>query len=143
MAETYTITQLAEDFTITPRAIRFYEDQGLVSPEREGMSRVYSYRDRARLKLILRGKRLGFSLAEIKEFLDLYDADRTQIEQLRALLKNARGRIRALENQLDDINVTLEELREIETQTLAALAEKGIQSDGSRAGKSGAGRSNS
>lgn len=134
MAETYTITQLAEEFTITSRAIRFYEDQGLISPRREGMNRIYSYRDRARLKLILRGKRLGFSLAEIKEFLDLYDADHTQVEQLRALLKNARGRIRALESQLQDINVTLEELREIETQTIAALAAKGVSIDGRQAG---------
>lgn len=134
MAETYTITQLAEEFTITSRAIRFYEDQGLITPKREGMSRVYSYRDRARLKLILRGKRLGFSLAEIKEFLDLYDADHTQVEQLRALLKNARGRISALENQLEDINVTLEELREIEAQTVAALARKGVSTDERQAG---------
>lgn len=134
VAETYTITQLAEEFTITSRAIRFYEDQGLISPRREGMNRIYSYRDRARLKLILRGKRLGFSLAEIKEFLDLYDADHTQVEQLRALLKNARGRIRALESQLQDINVTLEELREIETQTIAALAAKGVSIDGRQAG---------
>ena len=73
MSDTFTITDLAGEFKITPRTIRFYEDKHLLQPSRQGLSRVYSRRDRARLQLILRGKRLGFSLAEIKEMLDLYD----------------------------------------------------------------------
>lgn len=130
MPDTFTITQLAEEFSITPRAIRFYEDQHLIKPAREGMNRVYSYRDRARLKLILRGKRLGFSLAEIKEFLDLYEADRTQVEQLRQLRSAVTERMEQLQGQLSDLMVTLDELRDIEAQVLAALAVKGVDAAG-------------
>lgn len=130
MPETFTITQLSEEFSITPRAIRFYEDQHLLTPAREGMNRVYSYRDRGRLKLILRGKRLGFSLAEIKEFLDLYDADHTQVEQLRQLRLAVASRVAQLESQLSDLMVTLDELRDIEAQVLSALATKGVEATG-------------
>ena len=94
------------------------------------MNRVYSYRDRARLKLILRGKRLGFSLAEIKEFLDLYEADRTQVEQLRQLRSAVTERMEQLQGQLSDLMVTLDELRDIEAQVLAALAVKGVDAAG-------------
>ena len=73
----YSITELAEEFDITPRAIRFYETKCLLSPQRAGATRVYNYRDRARLMLVLRGKRLGFSLEDIKEYIDLYDAERS------------------------------------------------------------------
>lgn len=107
---TFTITELADEFDVTPRAIRFYEDKGLLSPRRNGMTRVYSHRDRARLILILRGKRVGFSLAEIKEMLDLYDVDNDQIEQARYLILKSRERIEALREQRDDIDQAMKEL---------------------------------
>src|SRR3954470_17237824 len=98
----FTISELADAFGVTPRTIRFYEDQGLLAPAREGLNRVYSYRDRARLTLICRGKRLGFSLKEIKDFLNLYEVDDRQIEQMRFVLARGRQRIGALEAQLAD-----------------------------------------
>jgi DNA-binding transcriptional MerR regulator len=122
----YTITALANELGVTPRAIRFYESKGLLEPQRAGANRVYSYRDRARLLLILRGKRLGFSLAGIKQYLDLYDADPTRKKQLVHLLRGARERIDELESQRRDLELTLEELREIETQVLAAMQEAGV-----------------
>src|SRR3954453_19500622 len=81
--KTYTITHLCEEFGVTPRALRFYEDEGLISPRRQGLSRVYSWRDRARLAWILRGKRVGFSLSEIREMIDLYDVDDGRVAQRR------------------------------------------------------------
>ena len=87
MADLFTIGELSAAFALSPRAIRFYEDQGLLSPERVGTQRVYTRRDRARLQLILRGKRLGFSLADIREFLDLYDADSGNRRQMQATLE--------------------------------------------------------
>ncbi len=116
MADLFTIGELAAAFTLSPRAIRFYEDQGLLAPERVGTQRVYTKRDRARLQLILRGKRLGFSLADIREFLDLYDADRSKHLQMAALLSRTRARISDLEQQLQDITVTLAELRDMEAE---------------------------
>src|ERR1700722_4937407 len=89
----YSVTQLGRDLGVTARTIRFYEDKGLISPRRAGNNRVYTLRDRARMILILRGKKLGFSLREIKEYLDLYDADPTQAKKLRVLLKAARYRM--------------------------------------------------
>jgi DNA-binding transcriptional MerR regulator len=88
----YTVTELAKELGMTPRAVRFYEDKGLIVPRRAGTTRVYSGRDRARMILILRGKRLGFSLSTIKEYLDLYDTDITQHAQLRLLLADATDR---------------------------------------------------
>ena len=122
MAELFTIGELASAFALSPRAIRFYEDQGLLAPERVGLQRVYTKRDRARLQLILRGKRLGFSLADIREFLDLYDADRTKHRQMAALLDRTRTRISELEQQLEDITVTLAELRDMEAEVAAYTA---------------------
>jgi DNA-binding transcriptional MerR regulator len=122
----YSITELAEELGVTARAIRFYEAKGLLDPQRVGANRVYSYRDRARLLLILRGKRLGFSLALIQEYLDLYDADPTHRKQLAHLLAGARRRIDELESQRRDLELTLEELREIEDQVLAAMREAGM-----------------
>src|SRR5690348_8882874 len=113
MRELYTVNQLAEEFGITGRAIRFYEAKGLIAPRRAGTTRVFDRRDRARLMLVLRGKRLGFSLAEIREFLDLYDADRTQVVQVRLLLGKTRTRIEELERQRHDLEQTLDELREV------------------------------
>ena len=119
MAALYTIGELAQEFSLSPRAIRFYEDQGLLSPERAGTQRVFTKRDRARLKLILRGKRLGFSLADIREFLDLYDADRSKRRQMAMTLQRTRSRIAALEQQLADITLTLAELRDMEAEVVA------------------------
>ena len=115
------ITELARDVGVTPRAIRFYEAKGLISPQRAGTTRVYTHRDGARLKLILRGKRLGFSLREIKEWLDLYDVDSAQVEQMRLLLGKTRERIAALERRRGDLDATIAELHEIETQVIDHL----------------------
>ena len=117
----YSIAELARELGVTARAIRFYEAKGLLEPQRAGSTRVYTYRDRARLLIILRGKRLGFSLAQVQQYLDLYDADPTHKEQLVHLLRNARRRIDELEHQRRDLELTLEELRDIEEQVLAAM----------------------
>lgn len=114
MQKLYTVTELAEELGTTPRALRFYEDKGLVRPQRAGSTRVYTHRDRGRLALILRGKRLGFSLREVGEWLDLYDADPHQGAQMRVLVKKVQDRIAALERQRDDLDATLAELRGIE-----------------------------
>ena len=115
----FTIGELAAAFTLSPRAIRFYEDQGLLSLRRAGTQRIYTRRDRARLQLILRGKRLGFSIADIGRLLDLYDADRTQTLQMSMTLELTRARIAELEQQLADITLTLAELRDIEGEIVA------------------------
>ena len=119
----YTITELSDEVGATARAIRFYESKGLLKPRRVGANRVYTYRDRARLLIILRGKRLGFSLARIQEYLSLYDTDATHKGQLEPLLAGTRRRIEELEAQRGDLDLTLEELREIEELTLSALAQ--------------------
>ena len=108
---TYTIRQLCLEHKCTPRALRFYEDKGLLSPARDGMNRVYSYRDRARLVLILRGKRVGLSLAEIGEILDLYEADDTGALQAAKSLKKYKERIVALEQQKVDIDDAIAQLQ--------------------------------
>jgi DNA-binding transcriptional MerR regulator len=118
----YTVTQLGKDLGVTARTIRFYEDKGLVTPRRAGNTRVYTQRDRARMILILRGKRLGFSLREIKEYLDLYDVDSTQAKQVRLLLTSVHSRILRLEEQRIALDQTLIELRDVEAQAEAALA---------------------
>ena len=118
----FTVTELARDLSVTPRTIRFYEDKGLITPRRAGTMRVYTRRDRARMVLILRGKRLGFSLREIKEYLDLYDLDPSQGEQIRMLLKKVRTRLEMLEDQRLALEESIFELKDIEDQTLAALA---------------------
>lgn len=122
---TYTIGELAEEFGLTLRTLRFYEDEGLIRPARAGQSRVYSRRDRARLKLICRGKRLGFSIGDIKDFLDLYDADEAQVEQMRYMHGLAQDRIRQLEQQLRDVQQTLRELRDIDDQIVSHLKAQG------------------
>ena len=109
-AETFSITDLAREFSVTSRAIRFYEDQGLISPRRDGQTRIYSRRDRARLAWILRGKRVGFSLAEIGEILDLYDLGDGRLTQSRVALARSREKIAALKQQRDDIDATIAEL---------------------------------
>ena len=110
-ARTYTIRQLCLEFKCTPRALRFYEDKGLLNPARDGMNRVYSYKDRGRLVLILRGKRVGLSLSEIGEILDLYEADETGAQQAAKSLRKFRERIVALEQQKRDIDEAIGELQ--------------------------------
>jgi DNA-binding transcriptional MerR regulator len=117
----YTVTELAKELGMTARAIRFYEDKGLITPQRAGTTRVYSTRDRARMILILRGKRLGFSLSAIKEYLDLYDADITQHAQLRVLLAGVTKRRDQLLAQRQAIDDALSELADITAQAEAAL----------------------
>lgn len=126
----YTISDLATTCRVTPRAIRFYEDQELLAPRRLGQIRIFSHRDRVRLELILRGKRLGFSLAEIKELLDLYDVDEDHIQQLRAALGRSRHRIAELERQQQDLARTIAELRELERCVAERLKDKGIDPGG-------------
>jgi DNA-binding transcriptional MerR regulator len=108
---TFTIRQLCLEFKCTPRALRFYEDKGLLSPARDGLNRVYSYKDRARLVLILRGKRVGLALAEIGEILDLYEVDDSGAQQAAKSLRKFRERIVALENQKVDIDNAIHELK--------------------------------
>ena len=110
---TYTITELAREFDITPRAIRFYEDQGLISPRREGAggrTRIYGPRDRTRLKLTLRGKRLGLTLSEIKDLVDMYDSPEDSAAQLKRFLAVLARHRESLEQQREDIEVTLAEI---------------------------------
>ncbi len=110
MATTFTISELAKEFDVTTRTIRFYEDQGLLSPMRDGTTRVFSPRDRVRLKLALRGKRLGFSLAEIRELFELYDVSRDEHKQLEEFLAKLERRRARLERQREDIEVMLSEI---------------------------------
>jgi DNA-binding transcriptional MerR regulator len=120
----FTVTQLAAELGVTARTLRFYEDRGLIAPRRLGTTRVYAPRDRARMVLILRGKHLGFSLREIAEYLDLYDADPTHTEQLHALSAAVAKRIDRLESQRAALDETLDELREIVSQTTKTLASR-------------------
>ncbi len=116
MDETQTITELARDFGVTTRTIRYWESHGLISPAREGGNRIYSKRDRTRLKLALRGKRLGLSLAEIKELIDMYDTVGDESTQLLSFLGALGQRRAALEQQRDDIEAVLKEISRFELQ---------------------------
>src|SRR5947207_9115469 len=122
---TYTIADLAREFGVTTRTLRHYEEQGLVSPARRGMNRVFSARDRVRLKLALRGKRLGFSLQEIKELFDLYDMARDERRQLEAFLDKLETRKLLLEQQREDIEVLLDEVKFFTTQCRRLIAQHG------------------
>lgn len=113
---TFTITDLAKEFGLTTRTIRFYEDHGLLAPARQGRARIYSKRDLVRLKLTLRGKRLGIPLNEIRELLDIYDVPQDESEQLVQFLATLRKRREALEQQREDIEATLTEIRAFEAQ---------------------------
>ncbi len=117
----YTVTELADELGITPRTIRFYETKGLIKPRRAGTTRVYTHRERARMLLILRGKRLGFSLADIREYLDLYDADPSQVKQLQLLTQKIDRRIAELEQQREDLEAALQELSEMRQECLSNI----------------------
>lgn len=123
---TYTITELAREFDVTPRAIRFYEDQGLLSPKREGAggrTRVYSARERTRLKLTLRGKRLGLSLSEIKDLVDMYESPKDTEAQLKRFLAVLAQHRETLERQREDLEVTLAEIAAHEETCRRMLAD--------------------
>jgi DNA-binding transcriptional MerR regulator len=120
----FAIADLASEFGISTRAIRFYESKGLLTPERVGGARIFRRRDRARLMLILRGKRLGFSLRDISEYLRLYDAH-SQTAQVSLLVEKVDGRLALLERQLADLQTTIAELREIRQLARERLAQDG------------------
>lgn len=119
--ETFKISELANEFGVTTRSIRFYEDMGLIHPERQGKIRRYQRRDKTRLKLILRGKRLGLSLAEIGELLELYDTNHGEV-QLKKMLDIIDEKQALLQQQLDDINVVMAELDQARERCQQALA---------------------
>lgn len=120
-ARTFTITELAQEFDITPRAIRFYEDMQLLSPQRKGRNRVYTQRDRTRLKLTLRGKRLGLSLSEIKRLVEMYDSPSDTSQQLQAFLAVLGEHRHQLEQQREDIDITLAEISQHEQRCRTLL----------------------
>ncbi|XLY86343.1 MerR family transcriptional regulator [Ectopseudomonas mendocina] len=123
MSITYSISDLARELDITTRAIRFYEEQGMLAPERRGQERIYSAKDKVTLKLILRGKRIGFSLAECRELIELYDPENGSRRQLETFLGKIAERRQQLEQQLLDIQQMQLELDTAEERCLAALAE--------------------
>jgi DNA-binding transcriptional MerR regulator len=111
----YSISELSKEFDITTRSIRFYEDQGLLAPTRKGQTRIYNQRDKVRLKLILRGKRLGFSLGETGRLFELYDADKTSAKQLTIMMELISEKKSDLKQKLEDINALLIEINDIES----------------------------
>lgn len=124
-APTFGISDLAKEFGITPRTIRFWEDQGLLSPQREGRNRVFSRRDRAHLKMALRGKRLGLSLAEIKDLIGMYETAQDETSQLQECLRVMERRRAALEQQREDIEAMLAEIGQFESQCRVELKRRG------------------
>ena len=120
----FSIGELADEFDVTPRAIRFYEDQGLLAPKRDGQRRIYSPRDRTRLKLTLRGKRLGLTLSEIRELIDMYEPGRDERPQLARFLAVLMQHRAALEQQREDIDVTLAEIDRHEAECRRILGKK-------------------
>ncbi len=122
--ERFTIGELAEQLGVTTRAIRFYESRGLISPARKGVARAYTRRDRARMLLILRGKNLGFTLEDIKEYLELYDSDPGQVAQAALLKTKVEAHIEDLNRKRTDIDRTLRDLKEIRAQCESHLAKQ-------------------
>jgi DNA-binding transcriptional MerR regulator len=121
--DSFSITELCQEFEVTPRALRFYEDEGLIAPQRRGTQRIYSQRDRARLAWILRGKRVGFSLSSIREMIDLYDVGDGRRHQRAVAIERCRDRIASLERQKQDIEAALAELQEFVTVLEAGRAQ--------------------
>ena len=124
---TFTIGELAREFELTTRAIRIYEDSGLLTPQRNGRNRVYTQRDRTRLKLTLRGKRLGLTLAEVKELVDMYETPRDTQPQLKKFLAVLAAHRAQLEQQMADLNATLEEVRAHEKEARRLLPATGAR----------------
>jgi DNA-binding transcriptional MerR regulator len=124
MGDTYSIGDLSREFGLTTRTIRHYEDERLLAPAREGQNRIYSARDRVHLKLILRGKRLGFSLREIGELVELYDAPNGEVSQLKQFIEKMRVRRKTLLKQRDDVDRVLEELDGLERRCSEILRTK-------------------
>ena len=122
-ARTFSISELTREFDGTTRSIRFYDVQGLLNPARQGQTRIYSRQDRVRLKLTLRGKRLGFSLADIRELFDLYDADKSSRSQLQTMLGLVADKRETLQQQLEDIQMVLLELEAAEQRCRQALGQ--------------------
>jgi DNA-binding transcriptional MerR regulator len=125
MSATFTIGELAREFDLTTRAIRFYEDCGLITPQRSGRNRIYTQRDRTRLKLTLRGKRLGLTLAEVKDLVDMYESPRDTQAQLKKYLVVLGAHREQLEQQMADLHATLDEVRTHEKEARRLLAEGG------------------
>jgi len=121
---TYAISDLAREFAITPRTIRFWEDQGILAPQRDGSKRVFTRRDRARLKMALRGKRLGLSLADIKDLIGMYESTEDETPQLLECLRVIEKRRAALQQQREDIEAMLAEIAQFETQCRQELARR-------------------
>ncbi|MFM9861146.1 MerR family DNA-binding transcriptional regulator [Pseudoxanthobacter sp. M-2] len=121
---TYTIGELAREFDVTLRTLRFYEDKGLVNPRRDGATRIYTRRDRGRLKLVLMGKRVGFSLSQIREMLDLYDFRHGQVSQMRVAIERFNEQIAVLEHQKRDIEQALDDLKRTVSVVSGMLRER-------------------
>lgn len=138
-ASTYTISELAREFGITTRAIRFYENQGLLNPRREGQRRIYSRRDRTRLKLTLRGKRIGMTLAEIREVFDLYDVAHGEERQLEHYLKILSEKRQSLLRQRQDLDDALAEIADSERRCKKVLEERHRRAEAEEAGRSASG----
>ncbi len=119
----YTISDLAKEFEVTPRALRLYEESGLLEPQRDGQKRIYSERDRVRLRLIIRGKRIGCSLAEVKELFDMYDSSPGESGQIKRLLEKLDERRQALELQRSELALSLADIEQIEQRALETLRE--------------------
>nr|WP_240001837.1 MerR family DNA-binding transcriptional regulator [Parvibium lacunae] len=120
----FSISQLAAEFDLTPRALRFYEDHGIVAPQREGTRRLYSVRDRARLKLTLRGKRLGLSLGQIRELIDMYESPKDTLPQLKRLQVVLQQQAQALSAQLSDLQATLSEIQTMQAECERLLSQR-------------------
>ncbi len=125
MRQFYTITELTQEFDISTRTLRYYEDEDMIAPVRRGRQRLYRVSDRTRLKLILRGKRLGFSLAEIREIVTMYDSETGETGQLRHFLNKITERRAALQQMRTDIEITLDELAEVEAACREQLSTLG------------------